>query len=111
MNAPDQCVVSGGTAALDEITALLREQGTRVDLLAVSHAFHSPLMAEVYDDFRAALDGITFHEPTITLISNVTGRPARLRRSAPSTTGCGTSANPCASWTASGRSPSAAATP
>ncbi|MGW2114329.1 type I polyketide synthase [Streptomyces zhihengii] len=79
VNAPDQCVVSGGTAALDEITALLREQGTRVDLLAVSHAFHSPLMAEVYDDFRAALDGITFHEPTITLISNVTGRPARLR--------------------------------
>ncbi|MEU1484167.1 SDR family oxidoreductase [Streptomyces sp. NPDC005752] len=79
VNAPDQCVVSGGTAALDEIIAVLKERGTRVDRLAVSHAFHSPLMAEVYDDFRAAIDGITFHEPAISLISNATGRPARLR--------------------------------
>ncbi|MFJ8885225.1 SDR family oxidoreductase [Streptomyces sp. NPDC102402] len=79
VNAPDQCVVSGGSDALDEIVGLLQERGTRVDRLAVSHAFHSPLMAEVYDGFRAALDGITFHEPAISLISNVTGRPARLR--------------------------------
>ncbi|MER5554053.1 SDR family oxidoreductase [Streptomyces sp. NPDC002793] len=79
VNAPDQCVVSGGAAALDETVTLLRERGVRVDRLAVSHAFHSPLMAEVYDDFRAALEDITFHEPSISLISNVTGRPARLR--------------------------------
>ncbi|WP_037842948.1 type I polyketide synthase, partial [Streptomyces sp. NRRL WC-3549] len=79
VNAPDQCVVSGGVDALDEVTGLLKERGARVDRLAVSHAFHSPLMAETYDDFRAALDGITFHEPTISLISNVTGRLARFR--------------------------------
>ena len=79
VNAPDQTVVSGATAALDEVTGILAERGFRVDRLTVSHAFHSPLMAEVYDDFRAALDGITFHEPKISLISNVTGRLARLR--------------------------------
>jgi len=77
INAPDQAVISGGTAALEQVLAELRERGVRVDRLAVSHAFHSPLMAEVYDDFRAALDGITFHEPTISLISNVTGRLGR----------------------------------
>ncbi|MEV5735315.1 SDR family NAD(P)-dependent oxidoreductase [Streptomyces sp. NPDC052292] len=79
VNAPDQTVVSGATAALDEVTAVLAGRGFKVDRLKVSHAFHSPLMAEVYDDFRAALDGIAFHEPKISLISNVTGRLARLR--------------------------------
>ncbi|MDX2591686.1 SDR family oxidoreductase [Streptomyces sp. WI03-4A] len=79
INAPDQTVVSGATAALDEVVAVLEGRGVRVDRLKVSHAFHSPLMAEVYDDFRAALDGITFHEPKISIISNVTGRLARFR--------------------------------
>ncbi|MGW0531830.1 SDR family oxidoreductase [Streptomyces sp. NPDC003032] len=76
-NAPDQCVISGGAQALAQVTEQLLAQGLRVDQLAVSHAFHSPLMAEVYDDFRAALSDITFHEPVISLISNVTGRLAR----------------------------------
>ncbi|MEU6283462.1 SDR family NAD(P)-dependent oxidoreductase [Streptomyces sp. NPDC047028] len=79
INAPDQTVISGATAALEEVLAVLDGRGVRVDRLKVSHAFHSPLMAEVYDDFRAALDGITFHEPKISLISNVTGRLARFR--------------------------------
>ncbi|MEV5873218.1 SDR family oxidoreductase [Streptomyces sp. NPDC052101] len=79
VNAPDQTVISGPTAALDEVAGILRDSGVRVERLKVSHAFHSPLMAEVYDDFRAALDGITFHEPQISLISNVTGRLARFR--------------------------------
>ncbi|MBO0656136.1 SDR family NAD(P)-dependent oxidoreductase [Streptomyces triculaminicus] len=78
VNAPDQCVISGATAALEEVVARLREDGTRVDLLDVSHAFHSPLMAEVFDDFRQAVAGITFHQPTLTLVSNVTGKVARL---------------------------------
>ena len=78
INAPDQCVVSGATEPLEKVAAQLRERGSRVDRLAVSHAFHSPLMAEVYDDFRAALRDIVFHEPQITLVSNLTGRPARL---------------------------------
>ncbi|KOV69208.1 type I polyketide synthase [Streptomyces sp. MMG1121] len=79
INAPDQTVISGATAALDEVTAALAADGVRVERLKVSHAFHSPLMTEVHDDFRAALDGITFHEPRISLVSNVTGRLARLR--------------------------------
>ncbi|QUI33663.1 SDR family oxidoreductase [Streptomyces alfalfae] len=78
-NAPDQCVISGASDALAEVTAELAGRGLRVDRLAVSHAFHSPLMAEVYDDFRAALDAITFREPAISLISNVTGKLARFR--------------------------------
>ncbi|MFB8175581.1 SDR family oxidoreductase [Streptomyces sp. NPDC055966] len=79
INAPDQTVISGATAALAEVAGILEGKGVRVERLKVSHAFHSPLMAEVYDDFRAALDGITFHEPQISIVSNVTGRLARFR--------------------------------
>ncbi|MBU7597829.1 SDR family oxidoreductase [Streptomyces sp. P38-E01] len=78
VNAPDQCVISGARASVDEVCAGLVEQGVRVSPLTVSHAFHSPQMAEVFDEFRAAIAGVSFHEPKITLISNVTGRPARL---------------------------------
>ncbi|MER7165664.1 SDR family oxidoreductase [Micromonospora sp. NPDC000207] len=77
VNAPGQCVVSGAVQELDEVVAALGGQGIRVDRLKVSHAFHSPLMREVYDDFRAALASITFREPTITVVSNVTGAVAR----------------------------------
>ncbi|ABW15127.1 Beta-ketoacyl synthase [Parafrankia sp. EAN1pec] len=77
VNAPGQCVVSG---ARDELAALgerLRLRGLSVEPLAVSHAFHSPLMAEVAAELRAAVAGVTFREPSIPLVSNVTGQLAR----------------------------------
>ncbi|WP_327067875.1 SDR family oxidoreductase [Kitasatospora sp. NBC_01302] len=77
VNSPEQCVISGAVAPLEQVAEVLRERSVRTDRLAVSHAFHSPLMTEVYEDFRTALKDITFHEPTITVVSNLTGRPAR----------------------------------
>ncbi|MFH8990129.1 SDR family NAD(P)-dependent oxidoreductase [Streptomyces sp. NPDC017940] len=79
VNGPEQCVISGADAELAEVSALLREQGVRVNDLTVSHAFHSPLMAEVFDEFRTVVESLTFGEPTISLISNVTGKVARSR--------------------------------
>ncbi|MFY1634208.1 SDR family NAD(P)-dependent oxidoreductase [Solwaraspora sp. WMMB335] len=76
-NSPTQCVISGAVGPLDDAIQALLERGIRVDRLAVSHAFHSPLMAETFDEFRAALAGIEFREPDTTLVSNVTGGTAR----------------------------------
>ncbi|MGI5472490.1 SDR family NAD(P)-dependent oxidoreductase [Streptomyces sp. CA-132043] len=76
-NAPRQCVLSGGRASLDEVSDLLRRAGHEVRELPVSHAFHSPLMAEVTDAFRHELKDIRFHEPRLTLVSNITGKVAR----------------------------------
>ncbi|MGW3964210.1 type I polyketide synthase [Amycolatopsis sp. NPDC005003] len=76
VNAPGFCVVSGAADALAEIVERLTAQGVKTKPLAVSHAFHSPLMHQVFDAFAAAISGIAFREPDRTLISNVTGAVA-----------------------------------
>jgi acyl transferase domain-containing protein/acyl carrier protein len=73
VNGPDQCVVSGSLDSLAAVTAEWDRQGVHTRPLRVSHAFHSPLMDEVAEEFRAAVAGITYHEPEITLLSNLTG--------------------------------------
>ncbi|MER8187632.1 SDR family NAD(P)-dependent oxidoreductase [Kitasatospora sp. NPDC094015] len=77
VNSPEQTVISGGSDALAAVVAQLTEAGLRVKELKVSHAFHSPLMTEVFDEFRAAIKDIAFREPSLTLISNLTGKVAR----------------------------------
>lgn len=77
VNSPAQTVVSGAEAALTGLIADAAARGLRAERLTVSHAFHSPLMAEVFDEFREALAGMTFRPPAIPLISNVTGTLAR----------------------------------
>jgi acyl transferase domain-containing protein/NAD(P)-dependent dehydrogenase (short-subunit alcohol dehydrogenase family)/acyl carrier protein len=77
INSPGQCVISGAEDSLNAVVDLLTERGLEVKRLAVSHAFHSPLMAEVFTEFREAIKDIQFHEPTLTLISNLTGQLAK----------------------------------
>jgi acyl transferase domain-containing protein/acyl carrier protein len=73
VNGPEQCVVSGGLAALADVTAELGRLGVHTTPLHVSHAFHSPLMAQAAEEFAAAIADIPCHEPEITLLSNLTG--------------------------------------
>jgi myxalamid-type polyketide synthase MxaB len=73
VNGPKLVVISGKKERIDAITASLKEQGVRVSSLTVSHAFHSPLMDPILDEFEAVAREIEFHTPAIPLISNVTG--------------------------------------
>jgi myxalamid-type polyketide synthase MxaB len=78
INGAQQCVISGGRASVATISEALAARGIDAKPLPVSHAFHSPLMAEVFDAFREALKDIRFHEPTLSFVSNLTGKVAGL---------------------------------
>ncbi|MFJ8150206.1 beta-ketoacyl synthase N-terminal-like domain-containing protein [Streptomyces sp. NPDC096048] len=75
VNGPRSLVLSGAEEPLSELTAELSAAGHRTRLLAVSHAFHSPLMEPMLADFRETVAGLSFHAPTVPLVSCVTGRP------------------------------------
>ena len=75
-NAPGQVVVSGERPAIEAGAELARTLGAkRAIVLPVSVAAHSPLMAEAAEQMRNVLAGITFSDPTVTLLANADARP------------------------------------
>ena len=77
-NSPKQTVISGRCDAVEGVAPRLKERGARrVIPLAVSGAFHSPLMREAQDAFRVFLDSIPLESPRLTWISNHHARPER----------------------------------
>ncbi|MEU5693430.1 SDR family NAD(P)-dependent oxidoreductase [Actinosynnema sp. NPDC020468] len=76
VNSPDNLVISGDHDTVHRVAERFRAQGRKTTVLQVSHAFHSHHMDDVLAEFRAIAAGLTYHEPTIPVISNVTGRRA-----------------------------------
>jgi acyl transferase domain-containing protein/acyl carrier protein len=77
VNAPRQVVIAGPRAEVDAVSADLAAAGLAVRPLAVSHAFHSPLLEPMLDAFEAVAARVTYAPPRIRLVSNVTGSFAR----------------------------------
>lgn len=75
VNAPRSIVVSGDGVGVDAVVARLNQQDVKTTVLKVSHAFHSPMMDPILDEFRKIAASVTFQPPNKTLISNVTGKP------------------------------------
>ncbi|MET0451568.1 MAG: type I polyketide synthase [Mycobacterium sp.] len=76
VNGPESVVISGPEDAVLAIAEDARAQGRRVHQLAVSHAFHSSLMEPMLNEFNTVASGMSLGEPTIPVISNVTGELA-----------------------------------
>ncbi|MEV0531645.1 type I polyketide synthase [Kitasatospora sp. NPDC050463] len=76
VNGPSSVVLSGEEAAVLKAAESLKAQGRKVKRLTVSHAFHSALMEPMLAEFAAALAEVTWREPKLAVISNVTGRVA-----------------------------------
>ncbi|MEK2477968.1 type I polyketide synthase [Streptomyces noursei] len=83
VNGPAAVVVAGDAEAADELAARFSARGRKTRRLRVSHAFHSPHMDPVLDEFRSVAAGIAFHPPRIPVLSNVTGLPADERLTTP----------------------------
>ncbi len=68
--------ISGEINALQQVIDKLSARGIKSKQLKVSHAFHSPLMSEILEDFALVAEEINYGLPQIELISNVTGTVA-----------------------------------
>ncbi|MEM9506113.1 MAG: alpha/beta fold hydrolase [Cyanobacteria bacterium P01_E01_bin.35] len=76
INSQQSIVISGATAAVQEVVSKFEAQGIKSKQLKVSHAFHSPLMKPILAEFRTVAESISYQPPQIKLISNVTGKVA-----------------------------------
>lgn len=73
-NSPRLQVISGENTAVAAVCEILREQGISSQSLLVSHAFHSPLMNEMLDEFSLVANSCRYNQPNISIISSVTGK-------------------------------------
>jgi len=75
-NSSGQVVISGDVAEVERAMDLAIEMGAkRVVKLAVSGAFHSPLMAPAAKEFKAWLKKLSFKDPSFPVVANVTAEP------------------------------------
>ncbi|MEK8173599.1 acyltransferase domain-containing protein [Streptomyces sp. M19] len=100
VNGPESVVIAGDEAEVLRMESQFADRGRRTSRLRVSHAFHSPLMEPMLDEFEQVLRGLSWNKPRIPVVSTLTGELADGRRSAPRPTGCVRSGRRSASPTA-----------
>ncbi|WP_236586478.1 acyltransferase domain-containing protein, partial [Streptomyces griseus] len=69
-------VLAGEEGAVRGVVDGLVAEGVRTRWLPVSHAFHTPLMDPVLEEFSREIAGLSFQEPRIPVVSTVTGEVA-----------------------------------
>ena len=76
-NSPGQIVISGSDSGIDlAIEALKLKGAKRAIKLAVSGAFHSPLMEPARIELEMAINSTTFNNPVCPVYQNVNAKPS-----------------------------------
>jgi epothilone polyketide synthase D len=83
VNGPEQVVIAGAEEPVQTITAAFTARGVRTKALRVSHAFHSPLMQPMLEAFGRVAASVTYHPPSMALVSNLSGKLATDQVSTP----------------------------
>jgi malonyl CoA-acyl carrier protein transacylase len=73
VNGPENIVISGAGPDIEKILRGFETDGIGYVPLNVSHAFHSPLMEPILDEFERVAAEVAYSSPRIGVISNVTG--------------------------------------
>ncbi len=76
-NAPGSIVISGDKAAIEEISSRLHGAGLVLQPLTVSHAFHSPLMTPMLQEYSRIAQSTEHRAPQLGWVSNLTGEMVR----------------------------------
>lgn len=70
-NAPGQIVLAGRPGPLDAAIERAKSLGVRrSQLLAVGHAFHTPLLADAVEAWTPTVTATPFHPPTVPIVAN-----------------------------------------
>ncbi|GAA3588540.1 hypothetical protein GCM10022222_86260 [Amycolatopsis ultiminotia] len=78
VNGPDAVVVSGTEDGVLAVAGELAGRGRKTRRLRVSHAFHSPLMEPMLEEFRAVAESLSYRPGALTVVSTLTGEPGQL---------------------------------
>ncbi|GDY53742.1 hypothetical protein SVIO_043650 [Streptomyces violaceusniger] len=73
INGPTSVVIAGDEDAAVEIASGFEARGRKTKRLTVSHAFHSPHMDGMLENFRQVAERLTYEAPKIPIVSNLTG--------------------------------------
>ncbi|MEV7725717.1 thioester reductase domain-containing protein [Streptomyces sp. NPDC087917] len=73
LNGPRSVVVSGTEEAVASVVAVFEARGRKATRLKVSHAFHSPLMDPMLEEFRQVAASLSYEVPRISIVSTLTG--------------------------------------
>ncbi len=74
VNSPASCVISGSEEAIAGAEASWQGRGQKTKRLAVSHAFHSPLMEPMLAGFAELAATLTYNPPQTPVVSCSTGQ-------------------------------------
>lgn len=76
VNCPGQLAISGSAGNIARASEMAKAKGaSRVVPLQVSGAFHSPLMQPAVEGMQTVLSKVSFRDPAVPIIANVTAEP------------------------------------
>lgn len=76
VNGQQSIVIAGLAEHVDVVIKRLESSGVKSKALNVSHAFHSPQMGAMLDQFEAVAKEVKFNAPSVRFVSNLSGAVA-----------------------------------